>query len=68
MTTKTYDCFEVEIADKIAHIRLNRPDALNAMNKAFWNELPEIVREIDQGALAVEARSTISTLPNQTPC
>lgn len=52
MTTRTHACFDVEIADKIAHIRLSRPDALNTMNKAFWNELPEIVRDIDQGARA----------------
>ena len=52
MLKKTYDCFEIEIEDKIAHIRLNRPDALNAMNKAFWNELPLIVRDIDMNARA----------------
>lgn len=45
-------CFEVSIADGVAHIRLNRPDAFNAMNRAFWNELPAIVREIDDRALA----------------
>jgi enoyl-CoA hydratase len=52
MLAKTYECFQVEIADKIAHIRLSRGDAMNTMTKAFWNELPEIVREIDRGAMA----------------
>lgn len=52
MLAKTYECFQVEIEDKIAHIRLSRGDALNTMTRAFWNELPEIVREIDRGALA----------------
>ena len=52
MLKKTYDCFAVEIEDKIAHIRLSRGDALNTMTKAFWNELPEIVRTIDRDALA----------------
>lgn len=47
-----YECFEVTIENKIAHIRLNRPDAMNTMNKAFWNELPEIVRDIDVNARA----------------
>ncbi len=48
----TATCFDVGIADGVAHIRLNRPDAFNAMNRAFWNELPAIVREIDDRALA----------------
>lgn len=50
----TYTCFKVETRDKIAHIQLNRPDALNTMNRAFWNELPEIVNAInDEGAARV---------------
>ncbi|MEL7480981.1 MAG: crotonase/enoyl-CoA hydratase family protein [Pseudomonadota bacterium] len=52
MLKKTYECFEVSIEDKIAHIRLSRGDALNTMTRDFWNELPEIVRAIDAGALA----------------
>ena len=38
-----YTCFEVEVADKVAHIRLSRPDALNSMIPAFWNELPQLI-------------------------
>ena len=52
MLKKTYECFDVSIEDKIAHIRLSRPDALNSMNRNFWNELPEIVRSIDGEAMA----------------
>ncbi|GAB5458747.1 MAG: crotonase/enoyl-CoA hydratase family protein [Henriciella sp.] len=52
MLENSYECFSVSISDKIAHIKLNRPEAMNAMNKAFWNELPVIVREIDREALA----------------
>lgn len=52
MLKKTYECFDVSIEDKIAHIRLSRPDALNSMNRSFWNELPEIVRSIDGEAMA----------------
>ncbi len=52
MLKKTHECFNVSIEDKVAHIVLNRPQAMNAMNKAFWNELPRIVREIDRDALA----------------
>jgi enoyl-CoA hydratase len=38
-----YECFEVEVDAKVAHVRLNRPDALNTMTPAFWRELPELV-------------------------
>lgn len=40
-------CFDVDVADKVAHIRLNRPDELNSMVREFWTELPEIVRALD---------------------
>lgn len=40
-------CFEVEVADKVAHVRMSRPDELNSMIREFWNELPEIVRGLD---------------------
>lgn len=52
MLKKTYECFDVSIENKIAHIRLSRGDALNTMTRPFWNELPEIVRTIDAQALA----------------
>ena len=42
-----YECFDVEIADQVAHLRLNRGDELNTMTPAFWRELPEIVNRID---------------------
>ena len=45
-------CFSLAISNNIAHIVLNRPDAFNAMNRAFWNELPEIVRDISDNARA----------------
>jgi enoyl-CoA hydratase len=47
-----WTCFDVEIADHVAHLRLNRPDAFNSMTRAFWNELPEIVDDIDENAKA----------------
>ena len=52
MLKKTYECFSVSIEDKVAHIQMNRPEALNTMNRAFWNELPAIVTEIDGEAKA----------------
>jgi enoyl-CoA hydratase len=47
-----YTCFELEIVDKVAHLRLNRPDELNTMIPEFWMELPRIVRDIDDDASA----------------
>ena len=44
--------FEVEIADKVAHVRLSRPDELNTMTPAFWIELPDIVTSISDDASA----------------
>ncbi len=52
MLRTDYDCFDVTIEDKIAHIVLKRGDRLNTMTKAFWNELPEIVETLDCEALA----------------
>ena len=41
-------CFDVEIADGIATLRLNRPEAYNTMVPEFWFELPELVLELDR--------------------
>ncbi|MCR5878260.1 crotonase/enoyl-CoA hydratase family protein [Phenylobacterium sp. J367] len=51
-TTTEWTCFEVTIEDHVAHIRLKRPEAMNTMVRAFWNELPAIVNEINSKALA----------------
>jgi enoyl-CoA hydratase len=43
-------CFDVAVEDKVAHVQLNRPDALNTMIPAFWSELPQLVNELsDRG-------------------
>ncbi len=39
----TYECFDVEIAEHIAHLRMIRPERSNSMIPSFWRELPEIV-------------------------
>ena len=46
------ECFDVEVTDGVAHLRLNRPDALNTMTPDFWRELPELLDEIDRNASA----------------
>ena len=47
-----WTCFDVTIEDHVAHIRLNRPEAYNSMIRDFWNELPVIVRDINDNARA----------------
>ncbi|ATQ44523.1 crotonase/enoyl-CoA hydratase family protein [Caulobacter mirabilis] len=47
-----WTCFDVSIDAGVAHIQLKRPEAMNTMNKAFWRELPAIVRDIDDNARA----------------
>jgi len=42
-----HTCFEVEVADGVGHLRLNRPDAYNTMVAEFWAELPRIVADLD---------------------
>ncbi len=39
-------CFDVTTKDKVAHVQLNRPDALNTMIPAFWTELPQLIGEL----------------------
>lgn len=47
-----YSCFDVSIADHVAHVQLSRPDQMNTMNKAFWKELPALIGKIDGESLA----------------
>lgn len=46
------EAFSVSIENHIAHLTMIRPDAYNTMNSAFWQELPKIVRAIDNSAAA----------------
>ena len=48
----TYTCFDVEIADHVAHVQLKRPEKYNSMIREFWNELPEIINDINDNASA----------------
>ena len=47
-----YSCFDCEIKDKIAHIKMIRPDEFNSMNKAFWSELPHLIEDLSDNASA----------------
>lgn len=42
----TFTTLALDIADHIAHLQLNRPEAMNAMNQAFWREFPQALKQI----------------------
>ena len=44
----SYECFELEVANGIAHIRLNRPEKANSMIPSFWTELPAAVNTLSR--------------------
>ncbi len=48
----TYQCFTLAIADKVAHLTLNRPQALNTMQPVFWRELGQILAGLQRAASA----------------
>ncbi|MBT8147721.1 MAG: crotonase/enoyl-CoA hydratase family protein [Gammaproteobacteria bacterium] len=43
----SYQCFKVTFQNRIAHIQLSRPEKRNSMIPEFWDELPEIINDID---------------------
>ena len=47
-----YSCFELTVANHVAHIRLNRPEKANSMISAFWTELPTAVTALSREASA----------------
>ena len=49
-----YKCFDVSVDDQVAHIVLSRPEKRNSMVPEFWDELPEIVREIDEKSMKID--------------
>ncbi|MFV0680649.1 enoyl-CoA hydratase-related protein [Ottowia sp.] len=49
MNTPALTCFELTITDHVAHLVLNRPDALNTMGPTFWRELDEALTVLHRG-------------------
>ncbi len=43
-----YTTLSLAVADHIAHVQLCRPDALNTMNVAFWEEMIDVFGDIDR--------------------
>lgn len=49
MNITALTCFELSIEDQIAHLVLNRPEALNTMGPAFWRELDQVLDDLHDG-------------------
>ncbi len=45
-------CFELEIADRIATLRMNRPGEMNTINPTYWRELERVLDELQRDAPA----------------
>lgn len=43
----SFTTIDFSVADHVAHIRLNRPDKLNAMSLAFWQDMVDAFAEIE---------------------
>lgn len=48
----SYVCFDVSIENRIAHMIMKRPEKRNSMIPEFWDELPQIVQDIDGNSKA----------------
>jgi enoyl-CoA hydratase len=46
-TLPEYKSFKVTLENMVAHVQFSRPEALNSLNKAFWLELPQCMRDIE---------------------
>ena len=45
-------CFSLTTTDHIAHLVLNRPEAMNTMHPTFWRELDEVLTQIHKAGQA----------------
>ena len=42
-----YQAFVVELSGNVAHVQINRPEKINAMNAAFWTEIIDIFQWVE---------------------
>lgn len=47
-----YQCFALAIEDKVAHLKLNRPQPLNTMQPVMWRELTSILQALQRDGSA----------------
>ena len=52
-TPPALTCFSLTVTDHIAHLALNKPEALNTMHATFWRELDAVLTQLHKG---VDAR------------
>lgn len=52
MSSPLYECFRVDVADRVANVVLARPEKRNSMIPKFWTELPQVIQAIDDAAEA----------------
>jgi len=43
-------CFSLTVSQHVAHLVLDRPEALNTMNPTFWRELDQVLTQLHQGS------------------
>lgn len=56
LLTTGLSSFRLDLVDHIAHLVLNRPDALNTLNPTFWKELDQILDTLHRSG---EARALV---------
>ena len=56
MNTSALTCFQLTVTDHVAHLVLNRPEAMNTMGPTFWRELDEVLDHIHKRG---EARALV---------
>ena len=52
----TLTCFSLSITNHVAHLVLNRPEAMNTMHPTFWRELDEVLAALNKSG---EARALV---------
>jgi enoyl-CoA hydratase len=45
-------CFFLTVSDHIAHLVLNKPEAMNTMHPTFWRELDQVLTQLHQDGTA----------------
>ena len=60
-----YTSFDFDVADHVAHIRLNRPDKRNSMTRAFWEEIRHVFA-VTIGEERADVRAAVSPRPVRT--
>ena len=52
MNTPALTCFTLSITDHVAHLVLNKPEAMNTMHPTFWRELDAVLAHLNTSGAA----------------